>query len=354
MKRILSLTRYNRQGASSRLRSLQYFPALEAADFEVVHRPLFDDDYLAALYAKAPTRALQARALTRRWQALRSAEAIDVDVIWVEKELFPWLPYGWEKRFLPRNVPLVLDLDDAIFHNYDQHRSPLVRALLGRKIDALMARADLVIGGSPYLCERARKAGATRVEYLPTVVDLARYPLAPVKSSGKVSIGWMGTPVTARFLQPVAPALAMLAERYDLELRVVGGQIELPGVPIVCEPWSEATEAASIGRMDIGIMPLTDSPWERGKCGYKLIQYMAVGRPVVASPVGVNRDLVEEGRNGFCASTPEEWQRALERLIVDPALRVQCGRVARARVEDRYCLAQTAPKLVQWMKELAA
>lgn len=352
--KVLSLTRYSRLGASSRLRSLQYFPELRAAGIEVEHAPLFDDHYLQCLYARQGTGRQRAAALARRCASLLTLPTARYDLLWVEKELLPWMPYWMEAALLPRRLPLLLDYDDAVFHNYDQHRRPLVRAVLGNKIDHLMRRAALVIGGSPYLCERAQAAGAARVEYLPTVVDLQRYAVAPPGPVRKpLRIGWMGTPVTARFLQLVLPVLRQLSLQYELELLVVGGHIAAEGLPVRVLPWSEDSEAAAIAQMDIGIMPLSDSPWERGKCGYKLIQYMACGKPVVASPVGVNRQLVTDGINGFCAATPEQWLTALDRLLADEALRMRCGAAARRRVEEFYCLQRTAPQLVAWMKELA-
>lgn len=350
--KVLGLTRYSRQGASSRLRSLQYFPALAAAGISVEHRPLFDDAYLQRLYARQPTGRLQAAALLRRMALLWRLKRSDCDVLWLEKELLPWLPWLLEAALLPSGVPLLIDYDDAIFHNYDQHRLPLVRAVLGHKIDRLMRRADLVVGGSPYLVERARAAGARRVEYIPTVVDLERYPVPATREPGPLRVGWMGTPMTAHFLQPLLPVLQQVHAIEPFELLIVGGAVEVPGVPVTVLPWSEAGEAAAIARMDIGLMPLNDSPWERGKCGYKLIQYMACGRPVLASPVGVNRQLVEDGVNGFCAATPEQWQQRLLLLLRDGSLRQRCGEAARARVEQQYCLQRTAPRLVDLLQQL--
>lgn len=356
--KVLSLTRYSRLGASSRLRSMQYFPALAAAGITIEQRPLFDDSYLQQLYARQATTALQGKALLARMRCLMGVRRGDYDLVWLEKELLPWLPYALEAALLPRHVPLLIDYDDAIFHNYDQQRRAPLRWLLGDKIDRLMRRADLVIGGSPYLCQRARQAGARRVEYLPTVVDLQRYPAPsahlPPAEEHLPRIGWMGTPMTAKFLQPLIPVLQQLATIHRFELLLVGGAIEVPGVAVVTLPWSEAGEVAAISAMDIGIMPLADSPWERGKCGYKLIQYMACAKAVVASPVGVNRQLVSDGINGFCAETPEQWLRYLDRLLSDHALRQHCGAAARRRVEDSYCLQRTAPQLIEWMKELAA
>lgn len=352
--KILALTRYSGLGASSRLRMMQYLPSLRAAGASVRVQALLDDDYLRAKYAggrTAWTRLAQAyfrRVTTLAWQAR------DVDLLWIEKELAPWLPL-WLERALMRTPPVVLDFDDAIFHKYDLHRSAAVRRLYGRKIDRLMQRADLVVAGNDYLAQRARYAGAAHVEILPTVVDLQRYSVsvAVTDSTRPVRIGWIGSPSTVHYLDLLAEPLERLASRHAIELRCIGAAPRLQGIPVVPLTWREDTEVASIAACDIGIMPLTDSPWERGKCGYKLIQYMACGLPVVASPVGVNRQIVEEGVNGLLAADGRQWEEALERLVQDASLREQYGSAGRRAVEERYNLQVTARRLVLWLQQIS-
>jgi glycosyltransferase involved in cell wall biosynthesis len=138
------------------------------------------------------------------------------------------------------------------------------------------------------------------------------------------------------------------------KLRIIGANVRLPGVDVEELPWTDATEVESIAACDVGLMPLLDSPWERGKCGYKLVQYMACGLPVVASPVGVNSDLVTVGVNGFLAATPEQWVSSLERLIREASLRRSMGIQGRRRVEADYCLQVTAPKLSSLLRQAAA
>src|SRR5439155_8603473 len=129
------------------------------------------------------------------------------------------------------------------------------------------------------------------------------------------------------------------------------GQVELPGVPTEIRPWSEEHEARDLHEFDVGLMPLTDIPWSRGKCGFKLIQYMAVGLPVVASPIGVNREIVEPGINGFLAAGMPDWEEALERLAADPALAARLGAAGRAKVERQYCVQVLAPRFVEGVRE---
>ena len=274
------------------------------------------------------------------------------DLLWIEKEALPWLPV-WFERSLLKGVPYVLDYDDALFHNYDLHRSQWVRYLLGRRIDRLMAGARLVIGGNDYLAQRARDAGAPWVEVVPTVIDLRRYVVKPGRrQQTKVPrIVWIGSPSTVVYLAELEEPLRALAQRLAFKLRVIGGTLDMRGVDVECVRWTEDSEVESISECDIGIMPLTDSPWERGKCGYKLIQYMACGLPVVASPVGVNPQIVHDGVNGFLADGPAAWLSRLEQLLGDAALRASMGTAGRRRVEAEFSVQQVAPRLGRLLLE---
>lgn len=350
--KILLLTRYDRLGSSSRLRFMQYLPYLQAQNLEFIVAPLFDDDYVRRLYAGQRNVMGVMRAYATRIQQL--ARWRRVDGVWVEKELFPWLPACVEFAALPSGVPLVLDYDDAVFHRYDQHANPIVRRILGRKLDSLMRRAALVMVGNDYLAERARASGAPRVEWLPTVVDLSRYPLKPDhKPEDVVTVGWIGSPATAHYLYPICEPLMALKERYRLRCVAIGARADqLRGTPFEPWVWSEDTEAAQLRRLDVGVMPLPDEPWARGKCGYKLVQYMASALPVVASPVGINNMLVEAGANGFLAESAAEWKACLERLIADVTLRKRMGRMGRTKVEQAYCLQVQAPRLRQFLQSV--
>ncbi|RMH49595.1 MAG: glycosyltransferase, partial [Alphaproteobacteria bacterium] len=296
------------------------------------------------------------RAYARRLGDLGRARA--ADVLWLEKEALPWVPPALESALLPRRVPLVTDYDDAVFHRYDLHRRAAVRRLLGRKIDRVMAASDLVMAGNAYLADRARAAGAPRVEIVPTVVEAARYaaPATPVDRNGAPVIGWIGSPSTWReYMVPMLPMLTDVARRSGARLRVVGSGARPDLDPLVdVLPWTEADEVARIHEMDIGIMPLDDSPWARGKCGYKLIQYMAAGLPVIASPVGVNAEIVEHGVNGLLARDADEWRDALATLLADPALRARMGAAGRRRVEERYSAEVWGPRIAELLHEVAA
>jgi len=273
------------------------------------------------------------------------------DLVWIEKEALPWLPV-WIERALLCGVPYVLDFDDALFHHYDLHPSPLVRCFLGHRLDLLMADARLVVCGNDYLAERAKHAGAPWVEVLPTAIDLERYHSPPADNSDcdVPRIVWIGSPTTVHYLNLIHKSLLSLRERYPFKLRVIGARLDLLGIDVEYIDWSEESEVSAIQACQVGIMPLLDSPWERGKCGYKLIQYMACGLPVVASPVGVNHMIVHEGVNGFLAGSHDEWVVKLESLLRDEPLRQRMGTAGRLRVESEYCIQETGPRLIQLLR----
>lgn len=347
---VLFVTRYSRMGASSRYRFLQYVAPLEAAGMPVEILPLFDDRSLAGRYAgRSMSWLTYARCIASRFASVRDLNRYAVVVI--EKELLPFLPLLAEAPMLPRRF--VLDYDDAIFHQYDAHANPFVRRALRNKIPFLMRRATAVIAGNDYVGDFARRAGAERVVVIPTVVDLSKYPSAPRVANDVFTIGWIGSPSTAKYLRAIAPALrAVCAGRRGKVVLIGAGDLRLPGVSIEVLPWSEETEVADLRRCDVGIMPLPDEPWARGKCGLKLIQYMACGLPVVASPVGVNTDIVD-GTNGFLARNLAQWIASLQRLQRSPELCRTMGAAGRSRVEACYSLSVAAPRMVSLLHSTA-
>ena len=344
--RLLVLSKYSRLGASSRLRTLQYRRWLEGAGFAVEYSALFDDCYLQRLYSGEKTNADLITYYRKRFSRLRQTPR--PELIWVEYEALPWLPWMFERALLPASVPIVSDYDDAVFHRYDQHRFALIRWLLGKKNDRVMKRSQLVMAGNAYLADRARKAGAAHVEVVPTVVDLSHYSVRSASlSTPSVRVGWIGTPYTWHaFGKNLYTRINGTLATHDARFCAVGAQLEAQSIGnLEVIAWSEDTEVDTIQSMDIGVMPLPDTPWARGKCGYKLIQYMACGLPVVASPVGVNKEIVEHGVNGFLAESDAEWRTAIEALISDPDLRRRMGAAGRKKVENEYSLQVWGPRV---------
>lgn len=331
---------------------MQYIPQLETAGFRVKTTPFFDDQYLESLYGDSGKKVTVSKYFFERLRSSRDLQG--TDLIWLEKEMLPWAPWFIEQLALPSGIPIVSDYDDAVFHRYDRHRRAVVRKLLGPKIGRVMAASQLVMAGNPYLATHARNAGAARVEVVPTVVDLAAYTVAPATDDGP-RVGWIGTPQTWQELaRPIHGTLSPVLDRMVARFRAVGASLhaETHGNLEVI-PWSEASEVALIQGMDIGVMPLPDTPWARGKCGYKLIQYMACGLPVVASPVGVNKDIVEHGVNGFLAETDAQWREAIETLLSNADLRRRMGAAGRKKVEKSYSLQVWGPRVAQMLRQVA-
>lgn len=352
--KILALPRYGLLGASSRLRINQYFPYFSSAGIEVTSHVLLSDDYVSALYARRSAVMTVVQGYVMRLRMLLKAKSFDA--LLVEKESLPWIPTLIELG-LYRDIPLWVDYDDAVFHRYDLHSLSLVRAILGKKLDAVMRRANLVTVGNAYLASRARSAGSQWIERVPTVIDLSRYSGPPTTNVRQqpIVIGWIGSPSTAAYLQLVSEVMTRLSGKHNIRCIAIGARPDqLLGTPFQALPWSEATEVESIRGMDIGIMPLPDTPWERGKCGYKLIQYMACGLPVVASPVGVNGDIVDTGKSGFLAGSTDAWIQSLESLIVDASMRKNMGSAGRRRVEQEFCSQVQGPRLVKMLHQLVA
>jgi glycosyltransferase involved in cell wall biosynthesis len=343
---ILLLTRYGSLGASSRVRFYQYLPALASRGIDVTSAPLLTDRYVASLYAGGgASPALLLAAFVRRIATLVRSRRYDL--IWLEGEVFPWLPAPLDRLALRRGVPTVVDLDDAIFHRYDEHPRPAVRRLLASKVDETLRRATVVVAGNDYIAARARRAGAIRVETVPSAVNPEVHrPLAPADRAN-VTVGWIGTPTTAPYLEPVEPILARLVAEHSAQVVLIGATAgTLAGARATVIPWTLEREPQDLNRFDIGIMPVPDRPFERGKCGYKLIQYMACGRAAVGSPVGANRQIIEHGVNGLLADSPAEWQDALRWLAGRPDVRRAFGEAGRRTVIERYSTTVVLPQLL--------
>ena len=352
MKRGLVLAKYSTLAATTRQRFVQAVPYLKQAGISLDIRPLFDNDILTRLFTGRPRSTLGvARAYSRRMRDLLVAR--DFDFLWVHLETFPYLPGFTERLVEIAGKPVIYDYDDAIFHQYDQHPNPIVRRLLGAKLVPLMRRADIAFCGNAYLRSYADRYCA-RTELIPTTVDVVGYrPRGARSATGPVTAGWIGSPSTWPYCEQIAGVLADYANAPHRAVLIVGAQhaVSKPH-PFQFRDWAETREVADIHEMDIGIMPVPDEPWARGKCGYKLIQYMACAIPVVASPVGVNKDIVEHGVNGFLASSDAEWRGALNRLAADPALRKRMGDAGRTRVEERYSIQRYGPRMAELIHSL--
>jgi glycosyltransferase involved in cell wall biosynthesis len=319
---------------SFRHRLAAHIPALEAAGIRCAVEPF-------------PRRSYGARILAR------AGKLAEFDLLVIAKFK---LETGerWLVRRRARRI--AYDFDDAIYFGKpdtpggEPDRSP--RRV--RKFNATCAIADLVTAGNATLAAAARRR-APRVEIVPTGIDLAGYA-PPTSRKGTERIAWIGLPGNLPYLARAEEALRRLAQRRPgLRLVVVSERAPASfAAPIEFRPWSKETEAAALAACDVGIMPLDDDDWTRGKGGFKLLQYMAAGLPTVASPVGVNREITVEGETGYLASTAGEWEERIERLLGDADLRERLGLAGRRRVEENYAMPIISRRLVSLYGELIA
>jgi glycosyltransferase involved in cell wall biosynthesis len=341
-------------GPSSRYRIYQYVPYFNADGIETEIYPLFGPLYfrllewrtrLAQLVGKAVYAIL--RFLKRLFDLLSIGSA---DLVVIEGQLFPYCPSVVE-RVLARRHRFVLELDDAIYLTPWHERK--IRALLRMSAGAIVGNATLAQYASAY---------ARNVHVVPTVVDTDRF--SPQGSQGllrkpclaqEITIVWIGLACNFPYIENLRPVFLRMQEEYRIILRVVSSQPPvLPGVMMEFRPWSYETEVQDLQTGDIGVMPLIDDEWGRGKCGLKLLQYMAVGMPAVASPVGVNREIIRDGDNGFLATTEDDWYAKLTILCRNAQLCEKIGAKARQTVVDHYSLSVWAPRLAACYRTIVA
>ncbi|MDC0561212.1 glycosyltransferase [Bacteroidia bacterium] len=295
-------------------------------------KPLFDNDYIKK-FNEGEKRFVFKYYLKR---FINLFSIFRYDFIVIEKELFPYLPPFFE--YLLRNKNYIIDIDDAIFHNYDLNPNRFIRFFLKNKMDIVFKYSHTTIAGNSYLYNRALKSGANKVKILPTVINLKNYYQIKkqCKNQGLV-IGWIGSPSTLKYLKSISKVLESLIAKYNIKIYIVGASENI-GINknVFYFEWQESKEVEIISKFDIGIMPLMDTPWARGKCAYKLIQYMGCGIPSVASPVGMNKFVIKHNENGFHAVTHIDWFNFLELLICDEELRVSLGNNSYDYVKNNF------------------
>ena len=345
MLRVLGLSLYGSKAASHRVRLSQFQPGLAAVGIEMQIQSLLNDAYLKRSFSgKRPSLRGLLASYGQRIRALHRADRFDLAIVY--GDLIPFLP-GWIERKLLQ-IPYIYDFDDAFFLKYRTGRLGLLQPLLGAKADHLMEGATCVTAGNAGLATYARQLNCD-VALLPSVVDTDHFrpagPSQAERSDQCFTVGWIGSPSTAPYLQLLIDPLQQLARDRPVRLLVVGGPAPaVAGVEVIERPWNLEQEVSLIQQFDVGVMPLPDTSWTRGKCAYKLIQCMACAIPVVASPVGANVDALPPDC-GFLADSSQQWLEAFRQLAADSALRMRLGAAGRHWVEQHYSLQSALPVL---------
>jgi glycosyltransferase involved in cell wall biosynthesis len=334
---------------SQRYRIEQWEPLLRERGVEITYKPFESDELHAVLYK--PGRMgeklrLVGEALRRRAGDVRGARGFDAVYLLREAALLG--PPVFEWMLARSGVPYVFDFDDAVFVPYVSPSNGYLSYLkFPGKTRAICRMAAHVMAGNDYLADYARAVNG-RVTVIPTTVDTERYRVEPRAPNEVPVIGWSGSHSTAQHLATLKGALRRLAGRVRFRLRVVGVPgFTIEGVEVEAVPWRSATEVEDLRPFDVGVMPLPDDHWSRGKCGMKALQYMGLAIPAVCSPVGVNSEIIRDGENGLLAGTDDEWVEKLASLLDSAEERARLGRAGRATVEARYSAAVQAPRVYE-------
>lgn len=330
-----------------RFRIEQWEPRLRDEGVALSFSPFLTEDATACLYA-AGNVTRKARALTRALFArIREATTVSPrDVVYLFREGSLMGPALAERILARRGVPMVFDFDDAVWIRYRSPANSYFSYLRFPGKTASLCRISAeVMAGNRYLANWA--LGHNRsVTVVPTTIDTDRHRPAPEHPARLPTLGWTGSYSTAPYLSRLRDVLPRLRARHEFRVLTIGAPaFAVEGIEIECRPWRAETEIEDLWDLDIGVMPLPDEPWERGKCGLKILQYMALGLPSVASPVGANSDIVAHGANGLLASTSDEWFFALDSLLSDGALGRALGAAGRRTVENGYSAARQVPRV---------
>jgi glycosyltransferase involved in cell wall biosynthesis len=340
-----------------RFRLEQWDPYLRQLGVEITYAAFEDSELSATLHKPGNVgkkMRLIVKAFGRRAGVVRSLRGYDAVYMFREAALLG--PPIFERLVHRSGLPTIFDFDDAVFVPYVSPSNGYLSYLkFPAKTKTICRLATHVIAGNPYLADYARQYNSN-VSIVPTTIDTEKYVMVPRKHDNQVPvIGWSGSFSTVQHLDALAGALKRLARKENFRLVVIGTPVyKIDGVDVEALPWRSATEVSDLRQIDIGIMPLPDESWSRGKCGLKALQYMALRIPTVCSPVGVNSEIIQDGVNGFLASTEDEWVEKLTKLLHDKNLRQQLGAAGRTTVETNYSAAVQAPRVFEILRSVVA
>ncbi|OGP92894.1 MAG: hypothetical protein A2156_10060 [Deltaproteobacteria bacterium RBG_16_48_10] len=315
--------------AASRYRVLQYVPYLTSRGVEA-------------------TVILYPRTLKENLRFFNSLP--QYDVVFLQRKRFNQPRLAWLRKRAKR---IVYDFDDAVMYRNSKRDPPFSRTRKRRFLQMINA-SDFVIAGNEFLKGEVSPFNPN-VEVIPTAIDQARYPSKDYRTQKeRVTLGWIGDHGSIHYLEKMRPIFEKIGKRYsNTELKIVCDTFfDCEHLPVVKKQWTSEEEIKDLQGFDIGVMPLIDDPWSWGKCGLKIIQYQGVGVPVVCTPVGINKDLVEDGVNGLWATGPEEWEEKISFLIEHPDLREQMGLAGRRRVLEHFTIQACGPRLYELLQRV--
>ena len=341
-KKILLLPKYTKKGPSSRYRLYQYIPIL-SEKYSVEVSPFFSDNYISQLLKGYKPSIFSALfSFIKRALKVILLSARNTKLVLIEYELIPYFPSIFESILTWKGIRYVSIYDDAVFHRYDKSTNLFIKTFLSKKVKNVMKKSAAVIVGNKYLFEYAKTSTQSNIFLIPTVVNPDLYP--PKKDfSDNIKVVWIGSPSTSKYLQKIEGILLRLSESHSFELDIIGARnVDLnKNIRHAQIDFDETNESSNLSDYDIGIMPLFNSEWELGKCGFKLIQYMASGLPTIADSVGANSEIIINGETGFLCNSDKEWLKNFEMLLTNKKLRQEFGSNGVKRVRKLYSLNST-------------
>ena len=352
--RILFLPKYNYSGPSSRYRTHQFIPFFEERGITCDVNAFFPDSHIEKINAgKRGAKLSIVWNILRRFNIILKARKYDLLII--EKEMIPYFPGVIEWIFKLLKIRYILDYDDAIFHNYDKNGKSYIRFFLSLKMPNIMSNAAHIITGSTYLYKYAKQF-TDEVIKIPTVIDINKYSAKDFTNNNDFVIGWVGSYYTSQYVVDLFPALDKFTAKYNVKIRLMGFNKAL--LPISLKDrveiieWNEKTEVEEIAKFTVGIAPLHNTPFARGKCAFKSVQYLACGIPFVTSPIEANAETVAHDVNGFHAKTNDEWFKYLEYFYLNRDKVIEFGMRNRKVVEERYTIQSQLPVYVELFNQL--
>lgn len=359
--KVLLFTKYDSLGPSSRIRCLQYISRLDEHEVKVDAHCLINNKMLLRKFQGDKKYRFGSLLFSymRRLNQVRRAHLYDV--VWIQKEFLPGLPFWLEHLFLKRAKKIALDIDDAEYLKYQKNSNPIKRALYSDKFPKIAQNYNLVVVGNSFLKSKfTRWSENSLLKVIPSVVDFQKYENNRIYQSRPDNlfvIGWIGSPSSEKYLRVIISVVKELAYTSNsrVELRLIGASPnqyrEHDFITVI--PWKECTEIKELSHFDVGIMPLNNSEWEEGKCSFKVIQYMAAGKPVVLNSTAANREVIIDGTNGLFADSHIAWLNSLKKLMDNPSLRHKMGLANMKRAKRYYSLSSQSGVIAELFKSVA-
>ena len=352
MNKLLFLTLHRKdRSPGQRFRHEQYLKYLEANGFEITYSNILDVDQDRMFYSQGNIPGKLLVGLKALWKRIKDwKRANRFDQIFIFRDAFFFGTFI-ERLFKTPSAKLIFDFDDSIWLQDENPGQSIFQRLKNpAKTAKIISYCDLIIAGNEYLASYAMQYNSN-VFIIPTTIDLEEYkPIAISKPYEKICIGWSGSFSTIKHFESAIESLAKIKEKFadKVYFKVIGdGSYTNDSLELTGLPWKKESEIEDLCEIDIGIMPLPDDDWSRGKCGLKGLQYMALEIPTIMSPVGVNSDIIQDGQNGFLASSTEEWVEKLSLLIESESLRKKIGQAGRKTVEKDFSVEANKDK---WLK----